>query len=78
MEPAFRQGERVLLFKTRKVKIGDVIVFSNPGMDCIKRVCAINGDSLFVEGDNKLHSTDSRDYGAVRKEQVIGKVILNY
>jgi signal peptidase I len=33
-------------------------------------------DSLFVLGDNRLYSKDSRDFGFIKDESVIGKVVL--
>jgi signal peptidase I len=32
-------------------------------------------DQYFVEGDNKEHSTDSRIYGPILREQILGKVL---
>ena len=33
-------------------------------------------DQYFVEGDNRDHSTDSRVYGPITKNQIIGKVVI--
>jgi len=33
-------------------------------------------DSIFVLGDNSAHSSDSRNWGFVKKDQVIGKAIV--
>lgn len=35
-------------------------------------------DSYLVFGDNRLNSTDSRTFGAINKDDIIGKVILRY
>lgn len=78
MLPSLKEGDRVLLFRTKNIKKGDIVVFSAAGRDCIKRVAAVSGDSFFAEGDNNLHSTDSRDYGEVKKRQVLGKVLAKY
>ena len=78
MEPFFSEGDRVLLLRTKNIKKGDIAVFSTPERDCIKRVAAVKDDEFFVEGDNKAASTDSRHYGTVNKEQVVGKVLLKY
>jgi signal peptidase I len=51
----------------------------------VKRVTTIsnNPDSskevkIWVEGDNKSASTDSRSWGALNHEEVIGKLIFRY
>ncbi len=78
MEPSFKDGDRALLLKTKNIKKGDVVVFSTQERECIKRVSAIKENGLYVEGDNKSQSTDSRHYGAIKKEQVVGKLIMKY
>ena len=40
--------------------------------------CKIPADSYFVLGDNRSDSYDSRHWGAVRKELLIGKVFLSF
>jgi signal peptidase I len=51
----------------------------------VKRVTQITNDSKFnnaigiwVEGDNKDKSTDSRTWGAIDSSEVIGKLIFRY
>ena len=51
----------------------------------VKRVIKISSDSnsnnavkIWVEGDNKSASTDSRSWGALNHEEVIGKLIFRY
>ena len=51
----------------------------------VKRVTQITNDSKFnsgigiwVEGDNKDKSTDSRSWGAIDSSEVIGKLIFRY
>ena len=38
----------------------------------------LKSDELFVLGDNRNHSYDSHDYGPVRQDRVIGKVVNIY
>ena len=39
---------------------------------------SIENDSYVVMGDNRGKSTDSRDYGAVRKDLIVGRAIFVY
>lgn len=48
------------------------------GKDIIKRIQNIhdrNTFEIFVTGDNPKESTDSRSFGWIKKNQIIGKVI---
>ncbi len=90
MIPTLHPGQDILSFNWayigRKPKIGEVIVLNLNGRDMVKRVVKIEDEQIFVEGDNKQSlrlpdgslkkaSTDSRDFGAITMEKVIGKVI---
>ena len=48
----------------------------------VKRVTQVHNDNdearIWVEGDNKSASTDSRNWGALDSDEVIGKLILRY
>lgn len=71
MEPTIHDPETVRYDPEKTPKENDVIVFDCLVEKChgkilIKRIIKINSDgSLWVEGDNKDHSTDSRKYGAL-------------
>lgn len=54
---------------------GDIVVIWHQGIEKIKRIQAIDGDELYVVGDNKLSSTDSRTFGWLDRSVVRGKVI---
>lgn len=38
---------------------------------------AVPEDSYFVLGDNREHSIDSREFGAVKEEEIVGRVIVH-
>ncbi len=85
MEPAVRQDERVLVFTWAyafsKPKEGDLIVCYDPKeakRKLLKRVIRISGLQIWVEGDNKKSSTDSREFGPIAKKNILGKVLLRY
>lgn len=61
-----------------KPKIGDIIAVPDPrdGKTIIKRIIKMENNLYFVEGDNKAESTDSRNFGLLEKDDIIGKVIF--
>jgi signal peptidase I len=79
MLPGYRSGDYIITssFHTR-FKPGDVIVLNHPTAytKLVKRVSRIEDDRLFVLGDNRLESQDSRAFGSIDKKQVIGKVVF--
>jgi signal peptidase I len=109
MIPACAPGDRALVRRRggRRLLVGDVIVFREPGLDgswtpapgvrdgqwVIKRVAAVSGDAvpglvrpavavpivpggaLVVLGDNMRASRDSRSWGLIPDEVVLGRVV---
>ncbi|MDE2025767.1 MAG: S26 family signal peptidase [Patescibacteria group bacterium] len=79
MQPQFVAGERVVVAKRflSKITQGDVVIFTDPRTKkpLIKRVKEIKNTACFVLGDNVNESTDSRDFGWIAIDTVVGKVI---
>lgn len=76
MLPALMPGKLVFArTKFFRLKVGDIIIFQHNGLEKIKRIKTIDSESITVEGDNKVSSTDSRHFGSVSRNNVIGKVI---
>jgi nickel-type superoxide dismutase maturation protease len=90
MEPAYRAGDRVLVnrlaYRRRGPRIGDVVVLRDPERPdrfLLKRVAphpdgiAASG-AVYVLGDNETQSRDSRDFGWVPRDAIVGKAWLRY
>lgn len=79
MFPTLKEGQEIVSFNWaylgRKPKVGDIIVIKYQGQEMVKRVSQLKGEQVLVEGDNKNQSTDSRHFGPVKMDQVVGKVI---
>jgi len=57
---------------------GDLLVFFTPlGERAVKRCISVNVEgTFFVVGDNDLESFDSRSYGFITPDQILGKVVV--
>ena len=92
MSPNYNDGDW-LLFRLLPAKskadelVGKVVLIqrrSNLGEDFlqVKRVIKVHNNNneaqIWVEGDNKSASTDSRSWGALDSSEVIGRLLLRY
>ena len=82
MLPLLHPGDEILInpyaYQKSLPKIGDIVVTMHPkqdSLDIVKRVTAIsqNGD-CFLTGDNLDASTDSRNWGTIKHQHIVGKV----
>lgn len=58
-----------------KLKKYDVVVVRQHGIEKIKRILKIKDGKLFLVGDNPTKSKDSRHFGWIPADWVVGKVI---
>jgi len=65
------------LFRWAQPKVGEVVVFYTPSGEMAVKRCTIAEENglFFAEGDNSLASYDSRAYGPVLADKIIGKVL---
>lgn len=82
MAPALVADDRLLVRRTRRIRPGDLVVVSDPRRAqrwLAKRVAAVARDgSVDVRGDAPHDSTDSRAFGAVPADHVVGRVVYRY
>jgi len=80
MEPALREGDWVLVIPQRRPRQGDVVLVRDPRDSrlLLKRVAQIGPEGCVVMGDRTDHSTDSRVFGAVPFDHVVGRAVLRY
>jgi signal peptidase I len=70
-------GSSSYLVRWRDPREGDVLVFHTPpGEVAVKRCVQIfPGGRFYARGDNAFHSYDSRNYGAVEFDKILGRVL---
>ncbi len=82
MVPTLKEGD-VLLYSPRAYSavfphVGDVVIAHHPSrsdLKIVKRVMDVTEDGrLFLVGDNPAETTDSRHFGHVPIDEILGKV----
>jgi nickel-type superoxide dismutase maturation protease len=86
MMPTLYPGEEVLvnckIYRRTSPQPGDIVVAvhpNQPGLVVIKRVGHVyeNGYCVLL-GDNPMESTDSRKWGAIAPNHIVGKVVCRF
>ena len=83
MRPALEPGDRLLVLRSPRwrPRPGDVVAVVDPRdreRVMVKRVAAVDETGVTVLGDHTDASTDSRAFGAVDAELVLGRAIYRY
>jgi signal peptidase I len=53
-------------------------VITNPGAYIENQTIVLGANEYFVSGDNRPHSSDSRAWGPIRKDEIIGRGFFRY
>ncbi|MEO1429566.1 MAG: nickel-type superoxide dismutase maturation protease [Cyanobacteria bacterium J06633_8] len=85
MLPELQPGEEILYnpkaYRRKLPQVGDIVVARHPyqPIQIIKRVAVVLADgSCFLIGDNTSSSTDSRSYGPIPLNKILGKVTSKF
>ena len=88
MFPCLLDGEEVIAkLKAYSLQVNDIVVLYHPlrpNLIMIKRIKQIlideekGNQQYFVQGDNISASTDSRHFGWVNEDLIIGKIICRF
>ncbi len=85
MQPLLQPGEEILIdinaYQKSVPEIGEIIVALHPyhaNFPIVKRIVLIKNGDFFLQGDNTVKSTDSRSYGAIKLDRIIGKVTCRF
>ena len=78
MQPKLKENDLVLVSKIfyifKSPSINDIVAFERSGKILVKRIIKISGNNYFISGDNKKDSFDSKAFGPIKKESIVGKV----
>ena len=80
MKPTLNPGDQVLVdvkkHLRQSLRPSEIVLFRQINSDLlmVKRIVAIEKNALNLRGDNEGQSTDSRDFGLVPIDNVIGVV----
>lgn len=75
MAPTLRHGQTVV-FRTGTIRVGSVVLARRGDRDIIKRVERLDAGRVYLVGDNRTESSDSRHYGPVPKRAILGVIML--
>ena len=87
MEPVVRSGDHLVVLRvarSRTLRPGDLVALHDPrlppreGRLLVKRVLHSGTSGVDVRGDNADRSTDSRTFGPVPRDRVVGRVVYRY
>lgn len=79
MVPTLREGDRLLVRYGAPIRPGAVVVFRHPFQQdllVVKRAAERRPKGWWLLSDNRPVDSDSRSYGAVPDELVLGRVLL--
>ena len=81
MENTLKEGDLIIYKKLNRRKVhlktGDIVIANHPTIKrklIIKRINSINTYGIELRGDNIFSSSDSRQFGLIKSNQIVGIV----
>lgn len=86
MLPLLKPGEEILIdlqaYRDTLPRVGDIVIARHPQkpeLKIVKRIALVLEDGdCFLQGDNPRESTDSRMFGVVKRDYILGKVTSHF
>jgi len=77
MAPTLKADQIIIVSgRPKRLREGQVVVVARSGLEMVKRIHAINPvKGVYIMGDNQAESTDSRNFGWLDPDEVIGRVM---
>ena len=72
MEPEIMAGQFIVATGLIPISVGAVVIAKAEGREVIKRVLAIDGPNIVIEGDNKHHT---KSY-VIQRKHILGVRII--
>jgi hypothetical protein len=66
----------VVVATRRQPRVGDVVIARQAKRGVVKRIESVRDGQFMLRGDNSLESVDSREFGPVKKEDILGVVMI--
>jgi signal peptidase I len=77
MEPILKNNDLVLIsnifYIFKHPQINDIVAFRFDEKFFVKRITKSKNQKYFLEGDNKSDSLDSRGFGWISRNEILGK-----
>lgn len=81
MEPTMRNGDWWFVRRTRRLRPGDAALMVHPRRPealVVKRLVRRDPEGWWVLGDNAEMSEDSRQFGPVPQDLIVGRLVRRY
>ncbi len=75
MDPILLSGQLIIGSSLLSKKVNRVVIFNHKNLDKIKLISRIRDGKYFVLGINLKNSTDSRHFGWINEDQIIGVMV---